>query len=547
MTKDAWSSGEPRTILDLLDRRLATDPDGAYLDACGTRFTAAELDARSNQLANGLADLGVHKGDRVAALLDNGPEAVLTWFATVKLGAVAVPVNTAHKGGYLQRQLVDADPRVLVVQEDLADRADGALEGVESLAHVAYTGTALERPKGTRGTPRRCLLRDICCGSEARPAASIDPADLGTLIYTGGTTGPSKGCALSHNYHPAIAHQNALAWGRTPEDVVWTPLPLFHFNALEIILVGTLLVGGRASIARRFSVSRFWAQQNEAGTTIASLLGSLAVLVARDEDRPEQPLSGRPEANTTVRLVTGAPMPPEIDAIYRERFGIPTFSAAYGVTEASLLSWLPPGARNKPGAAGVVNGEYFDVRIFGEDDGELPRGEEGEIVCRPRKPHVMFEGYWRRPDATLAASRNWWFHTGDVGRIDEDGYLFFVDRKADYVRRRGENVSTWEVEQAFHLHDCVEDVAVHAVPSSLGEDDIKATVVLKTGTSLNEEQLFRWAVDRLPYFALPRYIEFRRDLPRNETGRVTKSRLREEGVTERTWDRDEAGVSFERR
>ena len=159
----------------------------------------------------------------------------------------------------------------------------------------------------------------------------------------------------------------------------------------------------------------------------------------------------------------------------------------------------------------------------------------------------MFSGYWRRPEATLAASTNWWLHTGDIGRIDEDGYLFFVDRKADYIRRRGENISSWELEQTFHQHDLIEDVAVSAVPSSVSEDDVKVTVVVRAGARLTEEELCRWSIERLPYFAVPRYIEFRADLPRSETGRITKSALRSDGVTDGTWDREAAGLTFERR
>jgi carnitine-CoA ligase len=159
----------------------------------------------------------------------------------------------------------------------------------------------------------------------------------------------------------------------------------------------------------------------------------------------------------------------------------------------------------------------------------------------------MFSGYWRRPEATLAASSNWWLHTGDIGRIDADGYLFFLDRKADYIRRRGENISSWELEQTFHRHELVEDVAVSAVPSSVSEDDVKVTVVVRAGARLTEEELCRWSVERLPYFAVPRYIEFRPDLPRSETGRITKAALRSDGVTDATWDREAAGLTFERR
>ena len=234
---------------------------------------------------------------------------------------------------------------------------------------------------------------------------------------------------------------------------------------------------------------------NRTGATITSTLGTMAYLLANDEERAEMPGSGRPEANTSLRLMGAAPLPVEIDRTLKQRFAIHTFSGAFGVTEASLISWQPPGVENKPNAAGVANREYFDVRIFDDDDNEVPVGSDGEIVVRPIRPHVMFEGYWSRPQATLDASRNWWFHTGDIGRLDEDDYLFFVDRKADYLRRRGENISSFEVESTIMGHEAIADAVVHAVPSELTEDDLKITATLKAGADLDAEDLFRWCID----------------------------------------------------
>ena len=269
------------------------------------------------------------------------------------------------------------------------------------------------------------------------------------LIYTGGTTGPSKGCMINHNYAVSLSKQIADMWQRTPSDVVWTPLPLFHFNAVTVVLIGTLLVGGRAAIYRRFSVSNFWPEINRTGATMASTLGSMVALLAADGDRPEMPRSGAPEANTTLRFMSGVPITPALRERCIERFGMSPHDAVYGATEASLLTWMPAGGTNKPGAAGVRNDEFWDVRIFDDDDNELPPGSKGEIVGRPRKANVMFDGYWGRPDATLECFRDLWFHTGDLGRFDEDGFLFFMDRKADYLRRRGENVSAHELEAVY--------------------------------------------------------------------------------------------------
>jgi crotonobetaine/carnitine-CoA ligase len=345
---------------------------------------------------------------------------------------------------------------------------------------------------------------------------------------------------LPHNYIVALADQIVRAWQRTPDDIVLTPLPLFHFNAISVCVVGSLVVGGSSSIARRFSVSRFWPEVKRTGATMVSMLGSLAILIADADDHPEQ--SGH-----RLRLCAAAPMPPDIDRIWRERFGCTTFSAGYGLTEASLLSMLPAGEENKPGAAGKVNAHDFEVRLVDDDDVEVRVGEIGEIVCRPQRPNLMFAGYWRRPDDTLAVLRNLWFHTGDLARLDDDGFLFFVDRKKDYLRRRGENISSFEMERVFHGHPAIKDVAVHSVPSDVSEDEVKVTVVLQPGTGVTEEELCAWSVDKVPYFAVPRYIEVRDDLPRNPVGRVLKYQLRDEGVTAATWDREAAGFTFDRR
>lgn len=534
----------------LLDRRLGSDPDGPYIDVLGAAFTAAEVRDRAARIANGLAALGVRPGDRVATLLENSPEAMLAWWGVVLGGQVAVPVNTAYKGQYLRHQLHDCGASVLIVQRSLAARAAAIATELPELRHVLLVDDVPTTAHGWEAPPPSIHVGawdDLLRADPALPDVTIRPGDLGTFVYTGGTTGPSKGCMLSHNYHEAACRQIAICWERTADDVVWTPLPLFHYNAILTAVLGPLVTGGRAAISGKFSVSAFWPEMNRVGATITSTLGTMAYLLAHDIDRPEMPRSGAPEANTTLRLLGAAPLPVEIDRIITERFGIRTFSGAYGVTEASLISWQPPGVRNRPNAAGVLNDDYFDVRIFDDDDNEVPPNTDGEIVIRPKRPHVMFEGYWGRPDATVATSRNWWYHTGDIGHVDDDRYLYFVDRKADYLRRRGENISSFEVERILMSHGSLADVAVHAVPSQLTEDDLKITATLKAGVTLTEAELFGWAVDQLPYFALPRYIEFRAELPRSPVGRVLKRDLRDEGVTAATWDVEASGITYEKR
>lgn len=531
--------GNDATVLDALAHRLGSDPDGPYLDFEGDAFSAREIDAASNRLAHVLTDLGVARGDRVATLLENSPAQVITFFAALKLGAVQVPINTAYKGEFLRHQLADSGSKVIVVQGDFTSRIVAiAGSGVPDLTSCIVTGepdadlTSIARYDWDR------LLASAT--DEAVEHDEVRPDDLACFIYTAGTTGPSKGCMLPQHYIVALADQIARAWQRQADDVVLTPLPLFHFNAISICVVGTLVTGGSASIARRFSVSKFWPEVKRTGATMVSLLGSLAILIAEAADHPDQ-------AGHRLRLCAAAPMPPATDALWRDRFGCATFSGGYGLTEASLISMLPAGDVNPPGAAGKPNDHEFEVRLVDERDVPVPAGEIGEIVCRPTRPNVMFTGYWGRPEETLAVLGNLWFHTGDLGRLDDDGFLYFVDRKKDYLRRRGENISSFEMERIFHGHEDIADVVVHSVPSELGEDEVKVTAVLVDGSTLSEEALCRWAIDHVPYFAVPRFVEFRSDLPRNPVGRVLKYELRDDGVTATTWDRERAGVTFDRR
>lgn len=542
MAETLWISGDQETVVELLERRLEDDPHSEYLDVCGTKHSAAEVASAAHRIANALAELGVGPGDRVATLIENSAEAMLSWWGIVVGGAVAVPINTAYKGDYLRHQLADSGAKVLMLEASLADRVERVVDDIGGLEHLIVIGEAAPSTTTTVHGWDAVMAADATA-----PSVSIRPSDLATFIYTGGTTGPSKGCMLSHSYHGTLSRQIGVCWKRTADDVVWTPLPLFHFNAIVTAVLGPLVYGGRAAIYRRFSVSNFWPEMNRVGATVTSTLGTMAYLLANDVDRPESPLSEAPEANTSLRLIGAAPMPVEIDRLIKERFGVQTFSGAYGVTEASLISWQPPGTENKPNAAGVINDEYFDVRVFDDDDNEVARETTGEIVVRPKRPHTMFEGYWGRPEATVETSRNWWYHTGDIGRIDDEGYLFFVDRKADYLRRRGENISSFDVERILMRQGSLADVAVHAVPSELTEDDLKITATRKEGASLSEEELFRWCLEELPYFALPRYIEFRAELPRSPVGRVLKRELRDEAMGDAVWDAEASGISYERR
>jgi crotonobetaine/carnitine-CoA ligase len=289
-------------------------------------------------------------------------------------------------------------------------------------------------------------------------------------------------------------------------------------------------------------LSNFWPEVHRSGATIVSLVGSIATLIA---EAPDTEWSQR--CFGQVHTVRGVPFTDAVKEAWRRRFGSRNVgSNDYGMTEAALITWLPRGAFAAPGSSGR-RCDAFDVRIVDDDDREVPVNEAGEVVVRPNLPDIMFQGYWRRPEATVAAMRNQWFHTGDIGRFDGDGFFYFVDRKKDYLKRRGENISSYEMEVAIKAHPAIQEVAVHAVPSKLGDDDVKVTVVLKAGHTVAEADLCLWIAERVPYFAVPRYIEFRRELPKNPQDKVLKYQLRQEGVTPATWDLESSGLRLEKR
>src|SRR5579862_7626627 len=326
------------------------------------------MDAESTRLAHALSALGLGHGDRLATLLDNRAEQVVSFFAALKLGAVQVPINTAYKGEFLRHQLADSGALVFIVQGDYASRAAETV-GAATTPAVAHCITVDPPDAVIDVVPTASWAEALASGNDTPiDTSQVRPADLACFIYTAGTTGPSKGCMLPQNYIVSLADQIARAWQRRPDDIVLTPLPLFHFNAISVAVVGTLMVGGSSVIERKFSVSNFWPEIQRTGATMVSMLGSLAILIANADDHPDQ-------RGHKLRLCAAAPMPPDTDAAWGSRFGCKTFSAGYGLTEASLISMLDAGEPNKPGAAGKPNQHEFDVRLVDDFDVEVAPGE----------------------------------------------------------------------------------------------------------------------------------------------------------------------------
>jgi crotonobetaine/carnitine-CoA ligase len=351
------------------------------------------------------------------------------------------------------------------------------------------------------------------------------------IFFTSGTTGRSKGAVATHHYLMTAAATMVHCWQLQPEEVVYAPLPLFHLSAIGSVL-GPMLAGGTGVLERAFSVNATWDQVRRyraSGIALAGAMVSMLWNLPGDERDAELPL----------RFLSAAPVPKEIYPAIEERYRC-RIVTVYGLSEAFPLAYAGIDDDNPPGASGRFN-PNFDVRLVDEEDAEVARGVVGEVVCRPRRSHVMFEGYDGRADATLEQLRNLWFHTGDLGRLDADGNFYYADRKKDAMRRRGENISSFEVEQALLRHPDVIEVAAIGVPSELGEDDVMVLVVPAPGSDIDVEAFMDFCCERLPYFAVPRYVEITGDLPKNAVGRVLKHVLRQGGVTDATWDREQAG------
>lgn len=536
---ETWSVGEQDTVIAALDRAVAAHPDRILLDFGGDTYSYADVDRLTTRLAHELAALGVEPGHTVVSMLDNNIDAVVTWLAVNKLRAVSVPINTALRGEFLRHQIADADAAIVICEAAYLPRIDAIAMQLPTVRHLLYRGISTEPVIG----PFAAAPLDDHRGSDDTPFEDKpNPWDLACLIYTSGTTGPSKGCMLSYNYMCNLARLQLRAGPATATDITLTPLPLFHLNALSVGVISNILVGARVAVVPRFSVSNFWPEVERSGATIVSILGSMGQLIAQAEDG-----DAMRRCFGQVHTVRGNPFTEPVKQIWRDRFGARQVGGnGYGLTEASVVTSLASGEYAAPGSSGKRIPD-FDVRIVDELDRELPPDVAGEVIIRPLKPNIMFQGYWRRPAETLKVLRDLWFHSGDIGKFDKDGFFYFVDRKKDYLRRRGENISSFEMEAAFAAHPGIQEVAVHAVPSPRGEDDVKVTAILRPGTLLTEEALFHWSVDKLPYYALPRYIEFRESLPKNPQGRVLKYALRDEGKTGRTWDLEATDIKVAKR
>jgi crotonobetaine/carnitine-CoA ligase len=440
---------------------------------------------------------------------------------------VLVPINAASRGAQLQHILTNAGPKVVAAEAQLLDR----VAAVERPAEVGRLWRIGHGPETSWGQLRSTAFPGESDPVEPPPPRAGDPL---AILYTSGTTGPSKGvvCPNAQFYWWG---RNVGAWlDVTPDDVLYTCLPLFHTNALNAF-VQALVHGARFSLGPRFSASRFWERVRAADATVTYLLGAMVSILAAREPAPD-------DRAHRVRVALAPATPSELWPVFRTRFGVEIVDG-HGMTETNAVIG-PRDGQQRPGCMGRVM-PGFEARVVDEQDVPVPDGTAGELVMRAAEPYTFASGYWRMPEATVAAWRNLWFHSGDRV-VADDGWLRFLDRMKDAIRRRGENVSAWEVEQVLMLHAQIESVAVIPVPADLGEDDVMACVVARTGARIDPVELVRFCEPRLPYFAIPRYVEIFDELPLTENGKIQKFVLRERGVTAATWDRDAAGVTVKR-
>jgi len=497
----------------------------ATIEVEGRATSAADLDAAADRVGAGFRSLGLAPGDRVCLVMSAGIEALQAWFGLAKAGLVEVPLNPAGGTELLRYCIEQSGAAVVVCDAEFEAAAGKLIRGLDTVRQLVVAGGGT--PKAAADI-KRVAFADLLA-HPAGPAPEVDPASAAVILYTSGTTGPPKGVLLSHRANINLARYTAKLLEYTSDDRLYSVFPLYHSNARYCSIMAALEVGADVLMHRKFSASRFWDICREHGITAFNYQGAMMSILHKQPLRDD-------DADNPVRLGFGAPCPPEIFADFERRFGV-RLTEIYGSTEVSIVTDMPPWDR-KIGTAGDES-ENYQLAVVDDLDEPVPTGTTGEIVVRPKKPGWMFDGYHQMPEATARSWRNLWFHTGDRGHLDDDGFLTFVDRVKDSIRRRGENISSWEIERVVGDHPGVAQVAAYGVPSALSEEEVMVAVVPREGRTFDPAELMDHCRGTLTSFAVPRFVRFVDSLPMTPSQRVEKYRLRAEGVTEDTWDSQE--------
>lgn len=511
----------------------------------GTTLTFAGYEQDGQRLARALATLGVGRGDRVMVLVKNRLEFMLIMLATLRLGAVFVPVNTELKGSFLEHQLRNSAPKVVFADADLlASFHEVAAAELALAALVVVAGpVAVPMPALFDGVP---TLSYDALAARTAPALALPaepgPHDLACIVYTSGTSGPAKGVMMPHAHLVLWGITYAPAVRMTAEDRLYVCTPLFHMSALGMQVIGALVAGASVHCVERFSPTRWIDEVRSSGATIAGLVGVLGELIYRTPARAD-------DAANSLRIVFTAAIPEELALGFARRFGVELVQG-YGQTECNMVTYSRPDDPLTLGCVGRPLDHHVEIRVVDpETDEPLAVGELGEIVVRPKEPGCFMQGYYQMPDKTAEAWRNLWLHTGDAGRFDAAGRLFFIDRLKDRIRRRGENISAFEIEEVLSRFEPIEECAAVGirVEGAGGEDEIKACVVARQGATIDPVALLDFCVARMPRYAVPRFIEILDELPKTASGKVQRQQLRNRVVSETTFDRDTIGYAIPRR
>ncbi|MDE2844707.1 MAG: ATP-dependent acyl-CoA ligase [Chloroflexota bacterium] len=527
-----------------LREAVQRNPDKVFLQIVGQQITYGEFYSRVRQAAAMFANLGVQRGDRVCLFLPNVPEFHYCWFGLSLLGAISVPVNVAYKRDEAAYIFDNTGATAVVTHLSLLDVAEAASAISPTVKHKLLATTELEseafQPPVEPPATGWLNLDDLLAESEEMTdLPEVSTHEISMLVYTSGTTGNPKGVQVTHLMYVA-AGQGFAHWTEANEaDRFFTCLPFFHANAQYYSTMGSLAAGATLVVAERFSASRFWDQVREANATVVNFIGMMMPVLAK---QPESEL----DRQNNVRLFYGSPaFSPDFLEAFKARFGTEII-VGFGMTETCYGSIEKIGQQRRPNSSGQPrlhpdSGFVNRIRIVDDDGRPVSSGQPGEITIS--NPAVM-PGYWRNQEQTDLALREGWLHTGDLGWADEEGFLYFVDRKKDVIRRRGENISSQEVEDAIKRHPTVLDCAVIAVPSELGEDEVKAYVTPRPPATVDPETIVRWCAENLAYFKVPRYIEVREEMPRTPSLRVRKDLLRQEreDLIEGCFDREAAGI-----
>jgi crotonobetaine/carnitine-CoA ligase len=529
------------TVPHVLEYQAEHRPNRPFLSwtDAGRPYSFAETNKLVNRLAQGFRTIGVKQYDRVCILLPNCLEFVFTVYALTKLGAVEVAISDAYKGAFLAHPLNLAQSDLMVTTTTLAERLlpiEDEIPVRRLLIVDDGQGAPLPAFKRITATP----FDSIYGTDESNPPRVARPEDPAAVLLTSGTTGPSKGVVMPHSQYYFFAEEDVQLTRLKEDDVYMTGFPLFHGNAQFLSVYPCLIAGAHCVIYPRFSASDWAGRARRSGATVTNLLGATMSFICAQPPSPD-------DRAHKIRRIYAAPLAPDLAEVFTERFGVKEYVDGFGQTEISNVFMTPPDSKKPPGACGCLVDQWFEVRLADPETGDpVPEGEVGELLVRHKVPGIISAEYLGMPEKTIESRRDLWFHTGDALRRDKDGWYYFVDRVKDALRRRGENISSFEVESVVRSHPAVAECGVVGVKADekAGEDEVMAFVVLQPGMTVDFAELTAWCDARMPNFMVPRYFEVIEKLPQTPTEKVQKKALRERGVGPATWDRSKAGITL---